>query len=97
MAKKTDIITDDYKYDFKDDSQSIFDTGKGLNEEVVRTISKAKNEPEWMLEYRLQAYRTFLKLKFPNFGPDVTDLDFNSYTYFTRYSKKEENSWDEVP
>ena len=97
MAKKTDIITDDYKYDFKDDSQSIFDTGKGLNEEVVRTISKAKNEPEWMLEYRLQAYRTFLKMKFPNFGPDVTDLDFNSYTYFTRYSKKEENSWDEVP
>ena len=97
MAKKTDIITDDYKYDFKDNSQSIFDTGKGLNEEVVRTISKAKNEPEWMLEYRLQAYRTFLKLKFPNFGPDVTDLDFNSYTYFTRYSKKEENSWDEVP
>lgn len=97
MTKKTDIITDDYKYDFKDDSQSIFDTGKGLNEEVVRIISKAKNEPEWMLEYRLQAYRTFLKLKFPNFGPDVTDLDFNSYTYFTRYSKKEENSWDEVP
>lgn len=97
MAKKTDIITDDYKYDFKDDSQSIFDTGKGLNEEVVRTISKAKNEPEWMLEYRLQSYRTFLKMKFPNFGPDVTDLDFNSYTYFTRYSKKEENSWDEVP
>lgn len=97
MAKKTDIITDDYKYDFKDNSQSIFDTGKGLNEEVVRTISKAKNEPEWMLEYRLQSYRTFLKMKFPNFGPDVTDLDFNSYTYFTRYSKKEENSWDEVP
>ena len=97
MAKKTDIITDDYKFDFKDNSQSIFDTGKGLNEEVVRTISKAKNEPEWMLEYRLQAYRTFLKMKFPNFGPDVTDLDFNSYTYFTRYSKKEENSWDEVP
>ena len=97
MTNKTNFINDEYKYDFKDNSKSIFDTGKGLNEDVVKSISKAKNEPEWMLNFRLNSYRTFLKMKFPNFGPDVTNLDFNSYTYFTRYSKKEENSWDEVP
>ena len=49
----------EYKYDFKDDVESIFSTGKGLNEEVVRAISKAKNEPSWMLEYRLNALKMF--------------------------------------
>ena len=95
---KTDkILSNEYKYDFKDDSKSIYDTGKGLNEEVIKKISLAKNEPEWMTEFRLKAYETFKRYPFPKFGPDVTNLDFNSYTYFTRYSKKEENSWDEVP
>ncbi len=95
---KTDkILSNEYKYDFKDDSKSIYDTGKGLNEEVIKKISLAKNEPEWMTEFRLKAYEAFKRYPFPKFGPDVTNLDFNSYTYFTRYSKKEENSWDEVP
>ena len=96
--EKLDLSKDaDYKYDFKDDVESIFTTGKGLSEEVVRMISKAKHEPEWMLNYRLEAYHKFLKLPFPKFGPDVSDLDFNSYTYFSRYSKGEERSRDEVP
>ena len=87
----------EYKYDFKDKVDSIFSTGKGLNEEVIKEISKAKNEPEWMLNFRLDAYRKFIKMPFPNFGPDVTNLDFDSYTYFTRYAKGDKNNWDEVP
>lgn len=87
----------EYKYDFKDDVESIFSTGKGLNEDVVRAISKAKNEPEWMLEYRLKALKMFEKMPFPSFGPDVSDLDFNSYTYFSRYVKGDKTSWEEVP
>jgi len=89
-------LNEEYKYNFKDDATSVFDTGKGLNEDVIRAISKAKNEPEWMLEFRLKAYEIFKKSPFPSFGPDVTDLDFDSYTYFTRYGK-EESSWEEVP
>ena len=52
--KNNDILKtqDEYKYDFKDEDVTIFNTGKGLNEDVVRAISKAKNEPEWMLELR---------------------------------------------
>ena len=53
-------VDKEYQYDFKDNIDSIFSTGKGLNEDVVRAISKAKNEPEWMLEYRLDAYRKFI-------------------------------------
>ena len=87
----------EYAYGFKNDDVSILSTGKGLNEEVVRTISRLKNEPEWMLDFRLKAYRTFKKMPMPKFGPDLSFLDFNAYTYFTRPSAKEETNWDEVP
>lgn len=97
MTKNKFNLNDDYKYDFKDNSKAIFNTGKGLNEDVIRAISKAKNEPEWMLDFRLKAYRSFKKFPFPNFGPDVSNLDFDSYTYFTRYAKNEQTNWDEVP
>ena len=97
MKRNKFNLNDDYKYDFKDNSKDIFNTGKGLNEDVIRAISKAKDEPDWMLEFRLKAYRNFIKFPFPSFGPDVSDLDFNSYTYFTRYAKNEKTNWDEVP
>ena len=97
MKRNNFNLNDDYKYDFKDNSKDIFNTGKGLNEDVIRAISKAKDEPDWMLEFRLKAYRNFIKFPFPSFGPDVSDLDFDSYTYFTRYAKNEKTNWDEVP
>ena len=49
---------EDYKYGFKDEDVSVLKTEKGLNEEIVRKISKYKNEPEWMLEFRLKALRS---------------------------------------
>lgn len=88
---------EDYKYGFKDEDVSIANTGKGLSEEVVRAISKYKNEPDWMLEFRLKALKAFNASPLPSFGPDLKDLDFSSYTYFTRPSDKEAKSWDEVP
>ena len=93
--KKIDINSE--KYNFIDDVESIFSTGQGLNEDVVRAISKAKNEPDWMLEYRLKSYNAFKKMPFPSFGPDVSNLNFDSYTYFTRYVKGEKESWEDVP
>ena len=96
--KDTDKLpSEDYKYGFKNEDVSILNTGKGLNEEVVRAISKLKNEPEWMLEFRLKALKAFNELPLPSFGPDLSSLDFNSYTYFIRPSEKVEKSWDEVP
>lgn len=82
---------------FKNEDVSILNSGVGLNEDVIRNISKFKNEPEWMLEYRLKAYRAFLKMNMPNFGPDLNNIDFNSFTYFIRPTKKEESNWDDVP
>ncbi len=97
MKKSKIELNENYKYDFKDSIDSIENTGKGLSESVVRTISKAKEEPDWMLEFRLKSYETFTKLPFPKFGPDVSNIDFNSYTYFTRYVKGEKTDRDKVP
>ncbi len=96
MDKKFEF-DEKYKYGFKDKDVSIFKTEKGLTEDTVREISKLKNEPEWMLEFRLKAYKAFKELPMPSFGPDLTFLDFDSYTYFTRPSTKVEKKWDEVP
>ena len=78
--KKPDVLNEEYKYGFRDEDVSIFSTGKGLSEEVVREISKAKGEPEWMLEFRLKAYRQFLKMPLPDFGPSLKEVDFDSFT-----------------
>ena len=95
--KKYDELVGEYKYGFKTEVENIVDTGKGLSEEVIRTISKLKNEPDWMLEFRLKSYKAFLETENPTWGPDLSEIDFNDYTYFIRSSEKTESSWDEVP
>ena len=88
---------DDYKYGFHDDVESIIDTGKGLNEEVVRKISAYKNEPEWMTEFRVKAFHTFEKMDMQTWGPDLSDIDFQDFTYYRKVSQDTEKSWDDVP
>lgn len=90
-------IGEDYKYGFKDQDVSVLNTGKGLTEAIVKEISQLKGEPDWMTEFRLKSYRAFKAMPMPSFGPDLSFLDFDSYTYFTRPSQKEETSWDAVP
>ena len=51
---------------------------KGLNEDVVKEISKIKDEPEWMRNFRLKSYETFKNMPMPNFGPNL-DIDFNNH------------------
>ena len=94
-----DIIKnqEEYAYDFKDKDVSVFKTEKGLNEDVIKSISSIKGEPEWMREYRLKAYHKFMELPLPNFGPDLSEIDFNDFTYYIRPSNRVENSWDKVP
>jgi len=68
---------------------------KGLDEDVVKTISSLKNEPKWMSEFRLKSYETFTKLSMPNFGPTL-DIDFNNIHYYKRINDKVFNNWDNV-
>jgi Fe-S cluster assembly protein SufB len=97
MMPDTKFLDGEYKYGFKNEDVSIYNTGKGLSEDVVRAISSHKKEPQWMLDFRLNCLRTFEKMPLPSFGPDLKFLDFPSYTYFTRTASKEQNDWTEVP
>ena len=97
MSKDEVKFQEDYKYGFKDKDTSIVNTGIGLTEEVVRQISNLKNEPEWMLEFRLKAFKAFQEMPMPSFGPDLSMLNFDSYTYFTRMANGEAKNWEDVP
>ena len=98
MADEKEIkLSTDYEYGFHDKDVSVFNTGKGLNEEVVRTISKAKKEPEWMLDIRLKAYHSFVEQKNPDWGPDLSHINFDDYIYYITPREKEEHNGDDVP
>ena len=98
MAKiKDDLFDHEYAYGFNDGDVSVYKTPKGINEEIVTEISKIKNEPEWMLEYRLKAYRCFMEKPMPTWGVDLSRIDFDEYTYYIRPSDKQTNKWEEVP
>ena len=88
---------DDYQYGFHDKDISVFDTGKGLNENVVRQISKIKGEPEWMTEFRVNAFHVFEKMPMPKWGPDLSEIDFQDFTYYKKATSDTEKSWDDVP
>ena len=88
----------DYKYGFSSDIESI-QAPKGLNEEVVRFISKQKNEPEWMLEWRLKAFSVFNKLKKPDWAKlNFPEIDFQDYYYYSapKSMKDKPKSLDEI-
>lgn len=98
--KNTDVIAsqDDYKYGFHDDNvKTVLETGKGLTEEIVRQISTWKNEPEWMCEFRVKAFHQFEKMEMPNWGPDLSEIDFQDFTYYKKVSNEAERSWEDVP
>lgn len=95
--KALDEIVGDYKYGFKTSVDNVLTSGKGLSRSVVEFISKAKNEPDWMREFRLKSYDAFLRLENPKWGPDLSGIDFQDYTYYIKSADKTESSWDKVP
>ncbi|MGC8671303.1 MAG: Fe-S cluster assembly protein SufB [Candidatus Micrarchaeia archaeon] len=70
---------------------------KGISEEVVRKISKIKQEPEWMLEKRLMGYRLFKDKSMPKWGPDLSGIDFENIQYYRAPKASKTSSWEEVP
>lgn len=68
---------------------------KGLSLDVVKNISKIKNEPKWMRDFRIKAYEHFEKMNMPNFGPKL-DINFNNISYYKRINDKVFNNWESV-
>ncbi|MBT2571946.1 Fe-S cluster assembly protein SufB [Planococcus sp. ISL-110] len=96
MAKQMPEIGD-YKYGFHDKDVSVFRSKRGLTEGIVREISKIKEEPEWMLNSRLKALKLFYSMPMPQWGGDLSSLNFDEITYYVKPSEASQTSWDEVP
>ncbi|MGZ8502464.1 MAG: Fe-S cluster assembly protein SufB, partial [Candidatus Limnocylindrales bacterium] len=96
-AVKPTVNNDRSQFDFKDDIVYLTETKRGLTRDTVEEISAIKNEPEWMLKFRLRAYDHFLTRPMPAWGGDLTHIDFDRIVYYRKPSEREEKSWDDVP
>lgn len=88
---------DNNRWDFRDPATHVFKTGKGLSEDVVRQISAQKEEPAWMLAFRLKALRHYSERPMPKWGGDVSTLNLDDIYFYTRPAEAEGRSWDDVP
>ena len=90
------VVNTEYEYGFTTDVHT--DTiEKGLSEDVIRLISKKKEEPEWLLDFRLKAYRHWLKMELPKWRHlDIPEIDFQAISYYAAPQKKNIQSLDEV-
>jgi len=85
-------------YDHTNKERLRFKTKPGISEDVIRTISKSKNEPDWMLQRRLNGLRIFNELKTPTWGPDLSALDLEKIHFFiSPEAKRNSRTWDDVP
>ena len=86
-----------YEFGWSDKDVAGSAARRGLNEEVVRDISSKKSEPEWMLQLRLKGLGLFDKKPMPNWGSDLSGIDFDNIKYFVRSTEKQATSWEELP
>jgi Fe-S cluster assembly protein SufB len=95
----TENLDMDYsKYDFKDSTEMyVHLSKKGLSKDTVIEISKMKNEPQWMLDFRLRSYEIFMKKPMPTWGGDLSVIDFQNIYYYAKASDNTEKNWDDVP
>ncbi|MDJ0754880.1 MAG: Fe-S cluster assembly protein SufB [Ardenticatenaceae bacterium] len=85
------------KYGFSDEEDYIFKAEKGLTEEVIRQLSASKNEPEWMLDIRLNAYEHFLERPMPDWGADLDGIDFDDIYYYIKPVDRQGDTWEDIP
>ncbi len=86
-----------YEFGWADPDIAGATAKRGLSEDVVREISALKNEPKWMLDYRLKALRLFERKPMPNWGADLSGIHFDNIKYFVRATDQQVTSWDDLP
>ncbi len=85
------------EYAFHDDLIYLHEAKRGLTRATVEEISAIKNEPDWMLQYRLRSYEHFLKRPMPTWTDGLDKIDFDKIVYYRKPSEREEKNWDDVP
>ena len=84
-------------YDFKDDESDFYRLENGLTKEIVETISKEKNDPEWMKEFRLKSLELYNSIPVPDWGPSLDGLNMDSISSYVRANTSMKGDWKEVP
>jgi Fe-S cluster assembly protein SufB len=99
MSQDARDAVGDYKYGFHDPENATIRFDSGLSEQVVRDISELKNEPQWMTDMRVKAFKHFISRPMPDWGNSemLNSINFESICYYLKSSKGSETDWDEVP
>jgi Fe-S cluster assembly protein SufB len=98
MVKTADeIMEGGYKWGFHDENAALYKAGKGLTADILHTMSDMKNEPQWMREFRLKSLEIFEKKAMPNWGGDMSGIDFDNIHYYVKPGERAERSWEDVP
>ncbi len=98
MKEKTYVEDIDRSmYEIHSDSKDYFKIQGGLNEDVIRQISKEKNDPEWMLNFRLRALKTYNELQIPDWGPSIDELNVDNIITYIRANTGMKGDWSQVP
>jgi len=97
MVAKPQIDIGEYQYGFRDEEDYVFKSERGLSRKVVEDLSKMKDEPQWMLDFRLKSLDHYEKRPMPNWGADLSGIKFEDIFYYIRPSEGVGRTWDEVP
>ncbi len=100
MAEKKKTYVEDIErtlYDIKNEDHSVYKSHSGLTPEIVRDISRRKNDPEWMTEFRLQSLDVYNSLELPTWGPSLAELNMDDIVTYVQPDAKMTGKWEEVP
>lgn len=86
-----------YDFGWSDPDVAGASARRGLSADVVADISRLKNEPQWMLDFRLKALDLFERKPMPRWGSDLSGIDFDNIKYFVRSTEKQASSWEDLP
>lgn len=84
-------------YDIRDEDSNNYKTSTGLTEEIVKEISRKKNEPDWMLKLRLKSLEIYNKTPLPSWGPSLDELDMDQIVTYVKPNTTMKDDWNEVP
>src|SRR3546814_13045320 len=93
----TDLDLSKYALGWSDAEDYVFKPKKGLNEDIIREMSWMKGEPDWMLDFRLRAYRAFEKRPMPTWGGNMSEIYLDDILYYIQHTKGQVDEWDELP
>ncbi len=84
-------------YDFRNEDKDSYKVDEGLTADIVKTISEEKNDPDWMLEFRLQSLDTYNKSQMAQWGPPIDGLDMDNIVTYVRPKTAMSAKWSDVP